>query len=159
LGRTAEAKTQLTQAVELLPSWSLGIYWSLGALIGETALLTDNIDEARAQATHALAFATTSKQRGNQAWLQWLLGEIAAQRESPHIAEAYYQDALALVEELGMRPLQAHCHRGLGTLYATTDQPEQARIALSTAIALYRDMEMTFWLPQTEATLAQMEGR
>ena len=26
-----------------------------------------------------------------------------------------------------------------------------------TAIALYRDMEMTFWLPQTEAALAQVE--
>jgi len=58
-----------------------------------------------------------------------------------------------------MRPLQAHCHRGLGILYATTGQPEQARTALSTAIALYRAMEMTFWLPETEAALAQVEGR
>ena len=58
-----------------------------------------------------------------------------------------------------MRPLQAHCHRGLGTLYVTTGQQEQARTALSTAIAMYRAMEMTFWLPQTEAALAQMEGR
>jgi hypothetical protein len=28
-----------------------------------------------------------------------------------------------------------------------------------TAIALYRTMDMTFWLPQTEAALAQVEGR
>jgi hypothetical protein len=56
-----------------------------------------------------------------------------------------------------MRPLQAHCHRGLGTLYAKTDRPEQARPALSTAIDLYRAMEMTFWLPQTEAALAQVK--
>ena len=54
-------------------------------------------------------------------------------------------------------PLQAHCHRGLGTLYGMTDQPEQARAELSTAIALYRAMEMTFWLPQGEAALAQVE--
>ena len=74
-------------------------------------------------------------------------------------AEAHYRQALALANELGMRPLQAHCHRGLGTLYATTGQQEQARPALSTAIALYRAMEMTFWLPETEATLAQVEGR
>ena len=47
---------------------------------------------------------------------------------------------------------------GLGTLYATTGQREQARTALSTAIALYRDMDMTFWLPQTEAALAQVDG-
>jgi hypothetical protein len=35
-------------------------------------------------------------------------------------------------------------------------QLEKARAALSTAIALYRAMEMTFWLPQAEATLAQV---
>ena len=56
-------------------------------------------------------------------------------------------------------PLLAHCHRGLGTLYAATGQREQARTELSTAIDLYRAMDMTFWLPQTEAALAQVEGR
>jgi hypothetical protein len=55
-----------------------------------------------------------------------------------------------------MRPLQAHCHRSLGTLYAATGQQEQAHAALSTAIALYRDLDMTFWLPQAEAALAQV---
>ena len=30
---------------------------------------------------------------------------------------------------------------------------------LSAAIALYRAMEMTFWLPETEAALAQVEGQ
>ena len=49
-----------------------------------------------------------------------------------------------------------HCHRGLGTLYTRQGQHEQARTALSTAIELYRAMEMPFWLPQAEATLAQM---
>jgi hypothetical protein len=68
----------------------------------------------------------------------------------------HYRQALALAETLGMRPLQAHCQRGLGTLYATTGQAEQARAALSTAIALYRAMDMTFWLPQTEVALAQV---
>jgi len=57
-----------------------------------------------------------------------------------------------------MRPLQAHCHHGLGTLYAQTGQREQARAALTAALALYRDMDMTFWLPQTEAALARVEG-
>ena len=60
-----------------------------------------------------------------------------------------------------MRPLQAHCHRGLGTLYATTGQREQARADLSAAIELYRAMDMTFWLPQAETALVQVqvEGR
>ena len=64
--------------------------------------------------------------------------------------------AIALAEELGMCPLQAHCYHGLGTLYAATGQREQARAALATAIALYRDMDMTFWLPQPEAVLVQV---
>jgi hypothetical protein len=72
-------------------------------------------------------------------------------------AAASYQQVLALAEALGMHPLQAHCHRGIGTLYATTGQREQACIALSTAIAMYRGMEMTFWLPETEAVLAQVK--
>jgi hypothetical protein len=28
-----------------------------------------------------------------------------------------------------------------------------------TAIEMYKSMDMTFWLPQTEAALAQVEGR
>ena len=90
-----------------------------------------------------------------------LLGEVAARREPPVCdqAEAHYHQALALADELGMRPLQAHCHRGLGTLYAKIDCPEPARAELSVAIELYRAMGMTFWLPEAEAALAQVEGR
>ena len=55
-----------------------------------------------------------------------------------------------------MHPLMAHCHRGLGTLYAATGQREQARTALAAAIELYRDMDMTFWLPHAEAVLVQV---
>ena len=64
-----------------------------------------------------------------------------------------------LAERLRMRPLQAHCHLGLGILYARIGQQESARTALSTAIEMYRAMEMTFWLPQAEAALAEVEGR
>ena len=108
-----------------------------------------------------MAQAREHRERGHQAYALRLLGDIAARREPLDAAqaEADYQQALVLAEELSMRPLQAHCHRGLGMLYAATSQREQARTALTTAITLYRDMEMTFWLPQTEAALAQMEGR
>jgi hypothetical protein len=53
----------------------------------------------------------------------------------------------------------AHCHHGLGRLYGQTGQREQTRAALSTAIDLYRAMDVTFWLPQAEAALVQVEGR
>ena len=102
--------------------------------------------------------AREHQERGHEAYALRLLGDIAARREPPHVeeAETHYREALALAEELGMRPLVAHCHHGLGTLYAKLGQREQARAELSAAIELYRAMEMTFWLPQAEALLAQM---
>ena len=39
------------------------------------------------------------------------------------------------------------------------DRREQARTALTTAIELYKAMDMTFWLPEAEAVLTQVEGR
>jgi hypothetical protein len=107
----------------------------------------------------AYELARQYQHRGHQAWALHLLGTIAARREPLERASAatHYQQALALADELGMRPLQAHCHRGLGMLYSTTGQQEQAWTALSTAVDLYRAMEMTFWLPETEAALAQVK--
>jgi hypothetical protein len=57
-----------------------------------------------------------------------------------------------------MRPLQAHCHLGLGTRYAKIGQREQAHAELAAANELYRALEMTFWLPQAEAALAQVSA-
>ena len=109
-------------------------------------------------ARQGLELSRASSERGHQAYGLRLLAEIAARREPPEsaLAEAYYRQALALAEELGMRPLQAHCHLGLGMLYVKRGQQEQACMVLSAAIELYRAMEMTFWLPQTEAALAQV---
>lgn len=99
-------------------------------------------------------------QQGEQAWALRLLGEIYAHRHPPEtaLATAAYREALALAEALGMRPLQAHCYQGLGTLFAKIGQREQARAALSTAIAMYQSMAMTFWLPETEAALTQVDA-
>jgi hypothetical protein len=44
-------------------------------------------------------------------------------------------------------------------LYAKIGRRAEARAELSAAIELYRAMEMTFWLPQAEAMLAQVEER
>jgi tetratricopeptide (TPR) repeat protein len=124
-------------------------------------MLAGHLEEAHTFAEQTLAFAREHQERGKEAYALHLLGDIAAGREPPECdqAEAYYRQALALAETLGMRPLVAHCHQGLGTLYAATGQREQARTALATSIDLYRAMEMIFWLPQTEAALAQVEGR
>ena len=130
-------------------------------LLGEAQLLAGRLEEAHTLADGALACAREHQEHCNEAYALHLLGDIAAHRDPPESeqAEAHYRQAVALAEELGMRPLQAHCHRGLGTLYAVTGQWEQARAELSIAIEMYQAMEMTFWLPETEAALAQVEGR
>ena len=73
------------------------------------------------------------------------------------LTPCHYQHALTLAEELGMRRLQAHCHFALGTWYLQRGQRQQAHTTLTTAITLYRAMGMTFWIPQAEASLAQVE--
>jgi tetratricopeptide (TPR) repeat protein len=128
------------------------------ARLGEGYLLAGRLDDASQHAVQALALSRDRRQRGYEAYALWFLGEIAAHRDPSEVepAAASYREALALADELGMRPLQAHCHLGLGALYLKTDRPEQARAELTTAIALYRAMDMTFWIPQTEAVLAQV---
>jgi tetratricopeptide (TPR) repeat protein len=109
----------------------------------------------------ALARARTHQQRGRQAYARRLLGEIAAPRNPLEVesADDYYRQAMTLADELGIRPLQAHCHHGLGKLYATIGRRAEACAELSAAVELYRDMKMTFWLPQAEAALAQVGER
>jgi tetratricopeptide (TPR) repeat protein len=161
-GRTVEALPLLEQAVEqavamrFMLDHALRVVWQ-----GEAYLVAGRLDEAGIQAQRALKFAQAHQERGHEAYALRLLGEIATRQEPPEAeqAETHYRQALALAEELGMRPLQAHCHRGLGTLYSQTGRLEEARAALATAIDMYRAMEMTFWLPQTEAALAQTGAR
>jgi tetratricopeptide (TPR) repeat protein len=158
-GRIADTVPLLTQAMEQATARETLHYQVLCSLpLGEAQMLADRLEEAQALAEGALALAREHQERGHQAYALRLLGEIAAQRHPAKVEPAvtHYREALALAEELGMRPLQAHCLRGLGTLYAKTDQRQQAHAALSTAIALYRAMDMTFWLPQAEAALAQV---
>ena len=124
----------------------------------EALFLTGRVEDALTYATESLDRYSPEHSKRLRAEIFRLLGVIHAYRNPSDVgaAESHYQQALTLAEELGMRPLQAHCHRGLGTLYQQTGQAEQARTELTTAIEMYRDMEMTFWLPEMEAALAQM---
>jgi tetratricopeptide (TPR) repeat protein len=160
-GRLTDAIPLLTQAMEQTTAVAMVGFQALCLLpLGEAHLLAGRLDEAHALAEQALALTRTHQELGNQAYALRLLSEIAARRDPPEVdlAVANYQEALALADELGMRPLVAHCHRGLGTLYAAAGQRQPACTALSTATALYRAMDMVFWLPQAQATLAQVEG-
>jgi tetratricopeptide (TPR) repeat protein len=159
-GRLAEGHALLEEAI----SESLRTSGGQGSLrlawLSEVCRLAGRGEEAWRHASQALDLARQLKERGNEALALHQLGVLHAHADPPDVvqAEVRYQEALMLAEALGMRPLQAHCHLGLGTLYANLGQPEQARAELIAAIALYRAMEMTFWLPQAEAALAQVDG-
>jgi tetratricopeptide (TPR) repeat protein len=161
-GRVDEAMRLLERVQEQTAlSGRMGGQLPLLRTLGEAHLRADRLEEASTLAARALKHARTYQERGNEAYILRLLGEVAAHRDPPAVedAESSYRQALTLTNDLDMRPLQAHCHLGLGTLYAKTGRRDQAHAELSAAIALYRTMEMTFWLPQAEAMLAQVVGR
>jgi class 3 adenylate cyclase/tetratricopeptide (TPR) repeat protein len=161
-GRLAEGRALLEGSIRdsTRTGGMLGLA-SRVAWLSEVCRLAGSCEEAWQYARQALDLARQQKARGEEVLALHQLGVVHAHTNPSDgaQAEAHYQQALALAEELGMRPLQAHCHRGLGTLYAATSQREQARTALSTAMEMYQSMDMTFWLPQAEAALAQVEGR
>jgi tetratricopeptide (TPR) repeat protein len=159
-GRLTEGHAMLEEAIsEDIRIGTLQGHAARIVRFSEVCRLEGRGEEAWQHARQALDLARQQQARGDEAHALHQLGVVHAHADPPDVeqAEAHYQQALALADELGMRPLQAHCHRGLGTLYATIGQQEQARTELSAAIGLYRAMGMTFWLPQTEAALAQVE--
>jgi tetratricopeptide (TPR) repeat protein len=160
-GRHVDGRALLEEAIGIAirtgarqrPRW---VAW-----LSEVCRLAGREEEAWQHAHQALTLARQQKERGEEVFALHQLGVVHTHADPPDVeqAEAHYRQAFALAEELGMRPLQAHCHRGLGTLYVQTGQRELACSALTTAIAMYRSMAMTFWLPETEAALAQVEAQ
>jgi tetratricopeptide (TPR) repeat protein len=162
VGRLAEGLTLLEEACrDALGTGMLGAYVIHLRQLSAVDLLVGRIDEAWQLADQAFDLARQQKARGSEALALFQLGAVHAHASPPDVqrAEVRYQEALTLAEPLGMRPLQAHCHLGLGTLYLQMGRQAEARAELSIATELYRTMEMTFWLPQAEAALAQVEGR
>jgi tetratricopeptide (TPR) repeat protein len=160
-GRLAEGRALLEEGIsEALRMGALQGQAYRIAWLSEVCRLSGRGAEAWQHARQALDLALQHKERANEALALHQLGVVQAHADPPDTAqaEAYYQQALALAEELGMRPMVAHCHLDLGQLYHQTGRAEQARAALTTAIDLYRAMDMSFWLPQAEAALAQVEG-
>ena len=157
-GRLAEGRVLLEEAIsESIRTGGLrGLAYRV-AWLSEVCRLTGRGEEAWQHARQALDLARQHKEHADEALALHQLGVVHAHADPPDAAqaEAHYQQALALAKDLSMRPLVAHCHHGLGRLYHQTGRAEQSRAALATAIDLYRAMDMTFWLPQAEAALAQ----
>lgn len=153
-GRVREALPLLEQAVE----GRRVAQAPRVANLSEGYLLVGRMEDASQSTQRALALSRDHKERGNEAWVLRLLGEIASHQDPAEVdkAEAYYHQAMVLVEELGMRPLMARCHLGLGSLYRRIGNLQQARKHLVTATTMMRDMEMGLWLEKAEAELKEL---
>jgi class 3 adenylate cyclase/tetratricopeptide (TPR) repeat protein len=153
-GRPAEAVALLDEAVARAGSgWSHALPF---ACLAEGYLLAGRGDEAEHEAVKALDLARAKGERGIEAWILRLLGEVGIRGDTPRASALdAYRDALALASELDMRPLAALCHLGMGKLHQRMGPPERAHEHLTTAAAMLRSMGMQLWLDEAEASLAK----
>jgi class 3 adenylate cyclase/tetratricopeptide (TPR) repeat protein len=152
-GRIVEAISALERALEqALSTGFVPLHSLVSGWLGEAYLRAGHVDEAIRITQKALEISYKHGERGRQAWVLRLLGEVSSRADSPDTdtAEGHYCRALVLAGELGMRPLVAHCHLGLGQLYQSMGKREQAQEHLITAITMYREMDMRFWLEKAE---------
>ena len=158
-GRVSEALALLEEAVKQGVKTGQTIEEALQtAWLSEGYLMAGRTEDAIQLAQRALDLSRTHKERGNEAWVLRLLGEIASRHDPPDVekAEPHYMQAVTLAEELGMRPLIAHCHVGLGKLYRWIGNRQQAYEHLTNGVAMMREMEMGLWLERAEAELREL---
>jgi class 3 adenylate cyclase/tetratricopeptide (TPR) repeat protein len=155
-GRVEDALPPLREAIEV--ATAIGIKFRQAervAWLSEALLLGGHLAEAASLAQQALQLARNHKERGQEAKVMRLLGDLAARADPPEgaRAETCYQAALTLASELGMRPLVAECHLGLGLLRRRSGAGQNGDDHLRTATSLFREMGMRFWQERSEAAL------
>jgi len=152
-GRRAKSLALLDEAADRAGSgWSHSL---VSACLAEGHLLVGHRDLAEREAMKALEHARAKGERGVEAWLLRLVGEIARGADPPSAAGLdAYRAALAITGELDMPALAALCHLGIGVLYQQIDSPAQARDHLATAANMLARMGMQRWLDEANARLA-----
>jgi class 3 adenylate cyclase/tetratricopeptide (TPR) repeat protein len=154
-GSVGEALSLLEEAQEAFRASGRSFDGLIALAVAEAHLHAGHLEEARASAERALAWARERAERGWEPLARYILGSVAT-RVFPleiAVAEQHLEGALVTASEYGRRPLIAHCHLGLGKLYRRTGKADQAREHLTTATTMYREMDMRFWLEQAEAEL------
>jgi hypothetical protein len=78
----------LTQAMEQTVATAMGGFQALCHLsLGEAQLLAGRLEESQALTEQALALTCERQERGHEAYVLCLLGDIAARREHPESAQ------------------------------------------------------------------------
>ena len=157
-GRAPEAVPLIERAVAQSDAMRLVAGHSLVlCCLGEAYLRAGRAGDARDVARRALTLARSQGERGHEAWVLRLLGEIALATDSgADGAREPLAEALALAVELGMRPLAALCRLGLGTQAQRAGDRVAARAALQAAAAELSELGMPRWLASTAAALSEL---
>jgi tetratricopeptide (TPR) repeat protein len=111
-------------------------------LLAATGIQSDRIEATRRQAREVHKSANLRGERGNVAWMEHLLGDIAMSDSSPElsVAEKHYRTAAAIANELSMRPLLVECRIGLGTVARRAGRESEARSEFQSALMMAEDM-------------------
>ncbi len=160
LGRVGDAIALLERARHFAESKQLRLLLS-GTMdsLAVAYSLTGRTDDALTLAQRALDLTRKGKQRGTEAWTLYMLGDVCARAEPPHLDEAEhaYQHALAIADELGMRPLSAQCQLALGRLHQQMGQRDRGHAQTTNAAAMFREMGMQSWVDKAQAALHALD--
>jgi len=109
-GRTEDGLRLLEDAVQRAEDMQWGANHALRLMwLGEAHLRTGDESAARRLGTRALELARRQGERGHEAHVLRLLGQIAGSGPAPDLEQAsqYYLEGLTLAKTLGMQPLAA----------------------------------------------------
>jgi class 3 adenylate cyclase/tetratricopeptide (TPR) repeat protein len=159
-GEPVRAIPLLEKAMERATATRLMFAQSLRAgWLAHAYLAAGRLAEARAFVGDAIGLARRHRERGHEAWIQGIVGDIAAQGDPPDLAaaETAYRDGMQTANDLGMRPRLACCHLGLGKLYRRAGKTNQALEHLTAAAQLFDAMAMPLWREETASLLAALD--
>jgi len=153
-GRPRDAVPLLQEAIALQEAAGAFVDRALWVrTLGEAYRRAGQLDEAESTARSALDFAVRQRERGQEAWVHALLGDIALDRDDPEGARRELAHAQGMATELGMRLLVACCDLRLGAVARRSGAADEARERLSAALSMFRDIGARAWLEQAESEL------
>ena len=111
-------------------------------LLAGIGLENDGIDATLPAARELHQTATLRGERGNVAWLEHLLGDLAMGSDPADTSAAagHYRAAATIADELGMRPLAMECHFGLGAVARREGRENEAQSEFQSALELAEEM-------------------
>lgn len=149
LGRLDEATELLNASVERSAAMGRMVDAALWRYFqGRMYLSSGDVSSARSVTDRGLALSITYKERGNQALLLSLLGDIHCEQSEGDLSVAmeHYTKAMDLATELKMAPIQSRCHDGFARIYEASGEVKLAKEHAAKADDIATEIGAGFWL-------------